>query len=460
MTDSETLYLQTLRRLPYEPMASQAEALRSLTEFACQRRAGEVFILNGYAGTGKTSLIGALISAMGAYKMRTRVLAPTGRAAKVAEKYSARKASTVHRHIYRHETVNGVITFSLGHNSSVDTLYIIDEASMITDGEGRSMLKDLIRYVYSTAGCGMVLVGDTAQLPPVGQSDSPAMSVERLSGYGLRVRHAELTEIARQQSDSGILMNATKVRQELESGCFGMPELSARYADVRVVSFYDFEDSLSSSWSEVGKEETIIITRSNYRANAINASVRRQVLYSEEPLERGERLVISKNNYYWTREVSGINFLANGETVNVEWIGKLEKAYGFSFADVELRVSGSDKIVSAKLLLESLQSEGPSMPQRQMQEFYKRVCASKEGSENERMMSALEDLHYNALQAKYAYCVTCHKAQGGQWRHVYIDLSSLALDTVEESFLRWLYTALTRATDKVFFVNPSIPVVE
>lgn len=239
-----------------------------------------------------------------------------------------------------------------------------------------------------------------------------------------------------------------------------LPKLSARYPDTEIVTFYDFEEALSGSWSRVGREESVIITRSNRRANMINAAVRRQLLYAEEPLERGERLVLAKNNYFWTRDVAGINFLANGETVTVEWIGKREFRHGFWFVDVELSVPGTESTVAAKLLLDSLQADGPALPREKMQQLYESVMAGYPGTENEKMMAAYTDPYFNALQAKYAYCITCHKAQGGQWRHVYVDLDSLMLDGIDETFLRWLYTAVTRAVDRLFFLNPSIPIEE
>lgn len=443
--------------LPYTPMPSQLEVLDSLCRFACGHAERDVFVLNGYAGTGKTTLVGSLIAAMKNHGMRTVVLAPTGRAAKVAEKYSARRASTVHRHIYRRTNREGELpSFTLGANAARDTLYIVDEASMVTDSRSHSMLRDLVQFIYSAPGCAMVLVGDVAQLPPVGQEDSPAMNGNKLRALGLNPIFASLVEPARQARESGILANATVVREMLTRGDLSLPRLDLEsFPDIKAVSMYDFADELSTSWSLVGQEDTIIITRSNRRANDINRAVRTQIMYADEPLNRGERLVVSKNNYYWTREVKGMNFLANGETVVVDWIGRLHKKHGLNFVDAELHIPGrEDDIISAKILLRSLRAEGPALPQAELNELYRRVFETKEGSYTERAMAAMEDEYYNALQVKYGYCVTCHKAQGGQWRHVYIDTSGLILSQCDESFHRWLYTALTRASEKVFLIQP------
>lgn len=461
-SEAEVLLELALRKLPYAPLPAQRQVLEELCEFACGHDASGVYVLNGYAGTGKTSLVGALIAAMQQRRLRTTVLAPTGRAAKVAEKYSAKRASTVHRHIYRPEGDNAAApVYRLGINNTRDTLYIVDEASMVTDIGERSMLRDLIRYIYSAPGCAMVLVGDIAQLPPVGQPDSPAMQPARLEGYGLRPICRSLTDVARQAEGSGILVNAHEVRRHIGSGDMSLPALSARgFADVKVVPLYDFADELSSSWSKVGQEETVIITRSNKRANLINASLRAQILYADEPLLRGERLIVAKNNYYWTADLRPKSFLANGETIVMDWRGRVERRHGFSFVDAELHVPGSEQVIAAKILLDSLAAEGPAIPAQRMQQLYAGIIAEKEGGETERAMAALDDEYYNALQVKYAYCITCHKAQGGQWKHVYIDLNSLYLEALDESFFRWLYTALTRASEKVFFIQPSIPVKE
>lgn len=460
MADAATLYEGARRKLPYTPMPGQQQVLADLCSFAAAHGERDVYVLNGYAGTGKTSLVGALMTVMAEHKMRTTVLAPTGRAAKVAEKYSTRHASTVHRHIYRPEGDNAVApAYVLGHNNTRDTLYIIDEASMVTDAGSRSMLRDLVRFIYSAPGCAMVLVGDIAQLPPVGQPDSPAMNGEVLASLGLRPYFGSLTEPARQSAESGILVNATEVRRHIGTGDLSMPRLTARgFADVTVVPFTDLADTLSSSWSAVGQEETIIITRSNRRANMINAAVRQEIMYADEPLTRGERLIISKNNYFWTREMRPKTFLANGETVILDWTSHSRRVHGFRFVDAELRVPGRDDIIGATILLDSLNAQGPSLSQEELNRLYKSIFATKEGQFTEKTMATLEDEYYNALQVKYAYCVTCHKAQGGQWKHVYIDLSALMLDAVDESFFRWLYTALTRASERIFLIHPSIPV--
>ncbi|MDE6637743.1 MAG: ATP-dependent helicase, partial [Muribaculaceae bacterium] len=328
-----------------------------------------------------------------------------------------------------------------------------------------SLLKDLIQYVYSGQGCKMILVGDTAQLPPVGQSDSPAMNLERLKQLGLAPFSHTLDVPVRQAAESGILYNATIVRQILEklqnfepSGIANgqLPLKLDGFPDITVVSSMDLADELSTSWSIVGPEETLIVTRSNGRANRFNQSIRNMVMYAEGPLQQGDRLVIAKNDYYWGRQNKMKTFLANGETVTVKWVGQPEKIYGRWFVDTELALTDGQEM-SAKIMLRSLMADGPAIPRAEMEQFFQHVINEEEGAgPTEKIMAAMENPYYNALQAKYAYCVTCHKAQGGQWKHVYIDMGGIPADAMGTDFYRWLYTALTRATEKVFLLGVKI----
>lgn len=456
----EILSTLTLEELPFEPIMSQAMLVEALSAFMASSDPRGVFVLNGYAGTGKTSLTGAFIRALGRLRVPVVLLAPTGRAAKVASGFSGHKASTIHKRLYRGNTVDpGNTTFFLAPNEQSDTLFIVDEASLISDsaGGGRSLLSHLIRHVYSAPGCRMLLIGDEAQLPPVGQTYGTAMNHDRLRALGLNPVGFTLDIPVRQAVESGIIHNATFMRQMLMTPRGGEPELAlSGFPDVGAVSSADLADMLSDSWSSVGMEETLVITRSNKRANNINNAIRSQVMYAEDPLQRGDRIIISKNDYYWGKRNEMKTFIANGDMAEVTWIGKTEKAYGRYFCDVELRMVSDDIIVGAKLMLRSLASEGPSIPREEMERFYNRVLTSYDGALSEQIKGVMEDPYYNALQAKYAYCVTCHKAQGGQWKHVYIDMGSIPPDAIDSDFYRWIYTAITRATEKVYFINPGI----
>lgn len=449
--------------LPFVPNDEQYALIRALSAFVLRHGARDAFVLNGYAGTGKTSVVGAVVKALRRAAMRTVVLAPTGRAAKVAASLADDRASTIHKRIFRGNSADpSNRTFFLAENRDADTVFIVDEASLITDARdaGSSLLCQLVRHIYGAPGCSMILVGDLAQLPPVGMTDSPAMNPERLRQIGLNPITFSLDVPVRQSAGSGILYNATIVRQFLFSG---LPSESFTlyakdYPDVSVISSADLADALSDSWSSVGQDETLIVTRSNKRANNFNRAIRNMVMYAEEPLQQGDRIVISKNDYYWSNANKLKNLIANGETAEVCWVGKTEKAYGRWFVDVEIRLPDVETPVAAKIMLRSLVAEGPSVPREEMERLYNRVLAEYEGELSHKIKGAMEDPFYNALQAKYAYCVTCHKAQGGQWRHVYIDMGAIAPDSLGPDFYRWLYTAITRATERLFLINPTFPV--
>lgn len=451
-----------LATLPFTPHSDQMRLLEKLSDFVEEGVPNAVFVLNGYAGTGKTSMVGAFIKALKSCRRKVVLVAPTGRAAKVAQSFSGHPASTIHKLLYRGNSLDpGNKTFFIARNTTPDTIFIVDEASMISDSpdsSGRSLLYHLARYVYSCPGCRMILVGDEAQLPPVGQERSSAMSPDRLRDMGLSPVTHSLNLPVRQAAMSGIIHNATYLRQKLFYPDSDAPDalFVKDFSDVVAISSEDLAESLSTSHAEVGEDETLIITRSNKRANNFNRSIRNIVMYAEEPLERGDRVIISKNDYYWSKQNDMEGFIANGETAEVTWVGKTEKQYGRYFTDVELRFVSDGRIIGAKAMLRSLVCDGPSIPRPEMERFYARVMEEYDGELSNKIKGALEDPFYNALQMKYAYCVTCHKAQGGQWKHVYIDMGGIAPEAMTGDFYRWLYTAMTRATQKVFFINPTM----
>lgn len=448
--------------LDYEPLRGQILLVNALAAFTQNRGPYDVFVINGYAGTGKTSIVGAYVKTLREMGRNVVVLAPTGRAAKVASQFAGGGASTIHKRIFRSDSNAPDSRYFLMPNLDKDTIFIADEASLITDNPytGESLLQQLIRHVYTGERCNLILVGDTAQLPPVGQGDSPAMNAERLRQIGLNPFMFTLDEPVRQRRESGILRIADQIRKAGMAPPQEPPVLNLKgFDDILAVSSTDMEDCLSSSWSDVGIEETLIITRSNKRANKFNQAVRSMMLMAEEPLERGDRIVISKNDYYWSKKNKLPQFLANGETAIVDYVGSTEKMYGRYFTDVELTIPSDGSKLEAKLHLRSLVCDGPSLPTAEMNRFYNHVLAEQEGdSLSAKIKKATEDPYYNSLQAKYGYCVTCHKAQGGQWKHVYIDMGNIDPADMGEDFYRWLYTALTRATERVYLVNPTLKI--
>ena len=464
MINENEIKEKILSNLPFAPSLEQLALVKGLSSFIAKHAHNDVFVLNGYAGTGKTSVMGALFKTMKSFEKKTVVLAPTGRAAKVTADFSLGLASTIHKRLYRGNSADpSNASYFLTPNTDSDTLFIVDEASLITDGTSlsSSLLLQLIRHIYSSPGCYLILVGDLAQLPPVGQSRSSAMDEERLLQIGLNPIKFSLVTPLRQASESGILYNATNIRNLL----FSNSEISrfkifkSGFPDVEIIESTEMLDYLASSWKKVGKNDTIVITRSNYRANVINNSIRRYLLDADGPLIAGERLIISKNDYFWSKKNNLHTFLANGEIAIITNLGKKLKKYGRWFEEVELKIPGVDNLINAMLILRSLIAEGPSISREEMERFYNRVLAETEGELSEKIKTALESPFYNALQMKYGYCITCHKAQGGQWRHVYIDLGGLSQELPTNDFFRWLYTAVTRATEKIFFLNSPFPVV-
>lgn len=454
--------------LPYDPTDQQISLIAALARFCSPVSPGySVFLLNGYAGTGKTSLTGALVRALREAEVPVVLLAPTGRAAKVFGRFAGFQASTIHRRIYRGtEGIMNDFSADVADNPLTGAVFIVDEASMIGNGSGdpmsRNLLEDLIHYVYSGEGCRMILLGDTAQLPPVGCRESPAMSVAILKSFGLRVTKAVMTKVVRQRRRSGILYNATKLRKNMLLTPLPEPELVIdRFPDVVSVSGEELEDEISASFTENGITETLVITRSNRQATRFNLAIRANILYREEELSREELLLVAKNNYLWSARVKGLDFVANGDTAIVDAIYGTEEKYGFRFADVNLRLPDRDLSFDCKILLDTLVSDTASLEPERYQSLYMSALNDPDlftpsTPVRTRMRILRSDPYVNALQVKYGYAVTCHKAQGGQWKNVFVDVGYVPPEAYESlEFYRWLYTAVTRATDRLALINPS-----
>ncbi len=458
-----------LGQLPYEPNEQQMQLLAVFGKFVTEECDMSVLVVNGYAGTGKTSLTSALVKALQGIGIRTVLLAPTGRAAKVFTAYSGHGASTIHHHIYQSRRFDPeAMSFSLKRNNFKNTLFIVDEASMISNMRGENavfgtgcLLDDLITYVYSGEHCRLILLGDVAQLPPVGYSDSPALSPQELRHYGLTVHYYTLTQVARQRSESGILANATAIRNIISSGHLEPPVIHAtRYADVEVITGEFLAETIENCYNADGMDETIIVTRSNKRAVMFNQGVRGRVLCMESELEAGDMLLVAKNNYFWVDETDDrMDFIANGDVAVVKHLGSTTELYGFRFADVTLEFPDYRREIDAKIILDTLYSDTPALSREQSERLYRQVMLDYADipRKAERFKKLKADPFFNALQVKFSYSVTCHKAQGGQWKNVFIDMGYLPEEAYENvDFYRWLYTSFTRAYGKIYLLNPPI----
>ena len=457
---------QIKTNFPYKPTFEQEKVVKILADFLFCRKTDSLFLLKGYAGTGKTSLIGALVKTLDQLEQKCILMAPTGRAAKVFSHYAGHPAYTIHKKIYRQKSFsNEIDNFSMNDNLHQHTLFIVDEASMIANeglsgsmfGTGR-LLDDLIQYVYSGQGCRLMLIGDTAQLPPVGEEESPALSADVLKGYGLEVYEGLLTEVVRQLQDSGILWNATELRRYIaEEDFFTLPPIKVEgFPDIKVIPGNELIEAISDSYDHVGMDETIVVCRSNKRAIIYNKGIRNTILYREEELETGDLLMVAKNNYFWTEGCKEIDFIANGDIAVVRRVRREREMYGFRFADVLLRFPDyNDMELEVKLLLDTLHTETPALPKEMNDKLFYSVMEDYAdiSVKRERMKKMKADPHYNALQVKYAYAVTCHKAQGGQWKRVFLDQGYMTEDMLSPDYFRWLYTAFTRATETLYLVN-------
>ena len=449
----------------FQPTDGQVEVLRVFGAFIASRDPRSVMLLSGSAGTGKTTLTAALVRTLAAVGQKVVLMAPTGRAAKVLAVNAGMPALTIHRKIYRQRVFEG--DFNLNDNLHADTLFVVDEASMIANdgftqsvfGSGR-LLDDLVQYVYGGRNCRMMLIGDTAQLPPVGEEESPALSADHMATYDMQVFAASLTEVLRQSRQSGILYNADIIRSMItHDELTQLPRITfARFADIRIVPGDELIEQLATSYSEVGQDETMVVTRSNKRAAIYNQGIRNTVLGCEEMLTTGDMLMIVKNNYFWTeqQEKAPISFIANGDRAVVRRVRRVHELYGLHFADLTLSFPDYDDYeLTATAVTDSLMAEAPALTQEQSQALYDGVMADYADirHKRDRIDKVRHDAHFNAVQIKYAYAVTWHKAQGGQWAHVYVDQGYMTDDMVTPDYIHWLYTAFTRATDKLYLVN-------
>ena len=462
----DELKYRIVQTLGLPPTSEQGQALDVFTQFMTDRDDQVVMILRGSAGTGKTTLAGAIVKAMAALKQKLILLAPTGRAAKVFSLNAGHAAYTIHRRIYRQKSAGDLSAFNLNVNLNRDTLFIVDEASMIANlGLGETafgsgcLLDDLMQFVYNGQNCRLLLIGDRAQLPPVGEEESPALSAHVLRGYGMRVYETDLNQVLRQSEDSGILWNATMIRNlwRGEAGMVRLPKICFHgFTDIQVVMGNELVDNLSSSYYHAGMDETIVITRSNKRANIYNQGIRNMVLDRDEELCRGDLLMIVKNNYFWTEGAKEIPFLANGDRAVVQRVRNVHELYGFRFAEVTMTLPDYDDYeLTATVCLDTLTTEAPALTHEQQEQLFNAVMEDYADipQKAERIKKLKSDRYYNALQIKFSYAVTCHKAQGGQWAHVYLDQGYMTDDMLTPDYIHWLYTAFTRATEKLYLVN-------
>lgn len=463
-THEPDLALRLLKRnFPHEPTHGQLEFFRKMNDFLTLEEAGDrVFLLKGYAGTGKTSLVSALVKTLPRLQLKSLLLAPTGRAAKVMGNYSMRAAFTIHKIIYKPkgELGDAGSGFVLQKNYSKNTVFIVDEASMISDESfaGSSLMRDLIRFVLQESSNCLVLVGDTAQLPPVGTSLSPALDSGYLNRhFRVQVMETELREVMRQQLSSGILFHATQLRNEISQSQPRVRMQTAGFGDFYKMTGEKLEDGLRYAYAKYGVEQTIVITRSNKAAVQYNQYIRRNIHFHDEEISAGDFLMVVKNNYVHMAESERVNFIANGDFVEIMKVRSFEDLYGFRFATLELRLLDypDEPNFEAKVVLDTLYSDGPALSSDQFRSLYQQVSLdyADVADKNERMELIKKDSYLSALQVKFAYALTCHKAQGGQWEAVFVDQGFLTEEQVNSDFLRWLYTAMTRARKELFMVN-------
>lgn len=449
----------------FKPTSGQENAIELLAEFVTQPNGNQCFLLKGYAGTGKTSLIASFVKTLSTFKIPYVLLAPTGRAAKVLSSYCGFPAYTIHKWIYRQKGMkDGVGKFDLNINLLKNAIFIVDEASMLSNssyddsifGSGR-LLNDLIEFVGRGTGCRLMIVGDVAQLPPVGLSISPALDANVLETFDLEVIQADLVEVVRQEEGSGILHNATIIREMLDSDIIEIPTFELNdFKDIQRLPGSELIETLTYEYDKFGREGNVVLSYSNKRANKYNEGIRNRILWKDEELSVGDFLMVVRNSYFWVEDKPEIGFIANGDIVEVTRIRKHSELFGFRFADVTIKlIDYQNQEIDVKILLDTLTLEGPSLTSEQNKELYAKISEDYQHIKTKpaRLKKIKEDPYFNAIQVKFAYAVTCHKAQGGQWRNVFIDQGFFKEEMMTREYLRWLYTALTRATEKAYLVN-------
>ncbi|NER17639.1 ATP-dependent DNA helicase [Spongiivirga citrea] len=465
--DSRSFHALLQKKFPHEPTLTQAAVLNQLSEFLLSDNKDGLFLLKGYAGTGKTTMISTIVTNLWNVKLKTVLMAPTGRAAKVITNYSNSKAFTIHKKIYfPKKEANGGVSFQLQQNKHRNTIFIVDEASMIPDipadsklFENASLLDDLMMYVYSGHNCKLLLIGDTAQLPPVKLELSPALDADKLSlSFNKDVTQIEMDEVVRQQQDSGILFNATLLREQLASSFFDEFKFNLDgFTDiVRLIEGNEILDAINDAYDTYGKEDTAIIVRSNKRANLYNQQIRSRILFNEHEITAGDYLMVVKNNYFWLKESSDAGFIANGDIIEILEIFGIKELYGFNFAEVKVRMVDypNQKPFETVLLLDTISAESASLSYEESNKLYQEVMQdyADEGSKYRQFLKVKKNKYFNALQVKFSYAITCHKSQGGQWSTVFVEQPYLP-NGVDREYLRWLYTAVTRAKDRLYLIG-------
>jgi exodeoxyribonuclease-5 len=458
------IYNNLCKNLGNIPTEDQSESLKKIAAYICENNNDIIFLLTGYAGTGKTSLISSIVRTLDLLRMKSVLLAPTGRAAKVLASFAGKQAFTIHKRIYRQKSMKeGMGSFVLDRNLQKNTFFIVDEASMISNnsndtsifGSGR-LLEDLIEYVYSGTDCKLILVGDTAQLPPVGSILSPALDPYALKEFGFGLISTELKQVVRQSETSGILMNATLIRQQVSDRILEKPKLDCHnFKDIVRLAGEDLIDEISTSYGTCGLEGTIIVVNSNKQANRYNQGIRDRIFFREEEISPGDIVMVVKNNYSLADEEDPTRFIANGDIAEIRKIRKHEERFGFRFAEMELFFPDYNLEIDTRVMLDVLHLDSPALPADRNSELFHNILADYAHlkSRKKQFDAVREDPYFNALQIKFAYAVTCHKAQGGQWERVFIDQGMFNRNEITIDYLRWFYTALTRSTEKVYLVN-------